>query len=305
MRHAQRARDVLREIPINDLLERVEEGRRTLRQGRRCRWATARRRPTSSRACSRRPPACPSTCASSTWRRTTSCSRNMDKILDSLTRGLDLDILSRGYGVERAACRSATRRSRRSLGMVLPSNSPGVHTLWLPIIPMQVGLVLKPGPQEPWTPYRMTEAFFAGRHSAAGDRDLPRPGRRRRGRARAAARSLIFGGTATVEQYKGNPRVQAHGPGFSARSSSATTRSISGRSTSTSWSTASSSTAAAAASTAPASGRRGTRRKIAEAIAEKIGPMQPLPPEDPEAGPGRVHRARPGGGDHAGRSTTT
>ncbi len=28
-------------------------------------------------------------------------------------------------------------------------------------------------------------------------------------------RSLIFGGTATVEQYKGNPRVQAHGPGFS------------------------------------------------------------------------------------------
>ena len=46
------------------------------------------------------------------------------------------------------------------LGLVLPSNSPGVHTLWLPIIPMQIGLVLKPGPQEPWTPYRMAEAFF-------------------------------------------------------------------------------------------------------------------------------------------------
>ena len=28
-------------------------------------------------------------------------------------------------------------------------------------------------------------------------------------------RSLIFGGTAVVEQYKGNPKVQAHGPGFS------------------------------------------------------------------------------------------
>ncbi len=38
---------------------------------------------------------------------------NMDKILDSLTRGLDLNILSRGYGVEAAACRSATRRNRR------------------------------------------------------------------------------------------------------------------------------------------------------------------------------------------------
>ena len=28
-------------------------------------------------------------------------------------------------------------------------------------------------------------------------------------------RSLIFGGTATVEQYAGNPSVQVHGPGFS------------------------------------------------------------------------------------------
>jgi acyl-CoA reductase-like NAD-dependent aldehyde dehydrogenase len=28
-------------------------------------------------------------------------------------------------------------------------------------------------------------------------------------------RSMIFGGTATVERYKGNPKVQAHGPGFS------------------------------------------------------------------------------------------
>ena len=26
---------------------------------------------------------------------------------------------------------------------------------------------------------------------------------------------MIFGGTATVERYKGDPKVQAHGPGFS------------------------------------------------------------------------------------------
>ena len=29
------------------------------------------------------------------------------------------------------------------------------------------------------------------------------------------SRSLVFGGSATVERYRGNPRVQAHGPGFS------------------------------------------------------------------------------------------
>ena len=45
------------------------------------------------------------------------------------------------------------------LAAVLPSNSPGVHTLWLPVIALQMGLVLKPGPQEPWTPYRIFAAF--------------------------------------------------------------------------------------------------------------------------------------------------
>jgi acyl-CoA reductase-like NAD-dependent aldehyde dehydrogenase len=61
----------------------------------------------------------------------------------------------------------------------------------------------------------MAEAFFA-----AG---IPRqavsiyPGLGDVGAAVLAScpRSLIFGGTPTVERYKGNPRVQAHGPGFS------------------------------------------------------------------------------------------
>ena len=34
--------------------------------------------------------------------------------------------------------------------------------------------------------------------------------------------------------------------------------------------------------------------KIAEAIAAKIGPVQPLPPEDPKSALAAVHRARPG-----------
>src|SRR4026207_2080258 len=82
----------------------------------------------------------------------------MRRILTSLTRGLDLDVLSRGFGEERGVPISYQVPSP-VLGLVLPSNSPGVHTLWLPIIPMQIGLVLKPGPQEPWTPSRMGGAF--------------------------------------------------------------------------------------------------------------------------------------------------
>src|SRR5438445_46894 len=84
---------------------------------------------------------------------------NMDRILDCLTRGLDLEILSRGYGTESRGVIVSYQAQSPVLGLVLPSNSPGVHTLWLPVIPMQIGLVLKPGPQEPWTPYRMAAAF--------------------------------------------------------------------------------------------------------------------------------------------------
>jgi acyl-CoA reductase-like NAD-dependent aldehyde dehydrogenase len=138
----------------------------------------------------------------------------MRNILTSLTRGLALDVLSSGYGEERGVPISYQAQAP-VVGLVLPSNSPGVHTLWLPIIPLQIGLVLKPGPQEPWTPYRMAEAFFQ-----AG---VPReaiclyPGEGPVGAAvlERCGRSLIFGGSATVEMYRSNPRVQAHGPGFS------------------------------------------------------------------------------------------
>ena len=78
--------------------------------------------------------------------------RNMTKILDCLTRGLSLDVLSRGYGIEDRGVVLSYQSQTPVLGAVLPSNSPVVHTLWLPAIPLQVGLVLKPGPQEPWTP---------------------------------------------------------------------------------------------------------------------------------------------------------
>ncbi len=138
----------------------------------------------------------------------------MRRILESLTRGLSLDVLTSGFGEERGVPISYQVQSP-AVGLVLPSNSPGVHTLWLPIIPLQVGLMLKPGPQEPWTPYRMTEAFYQ-----AG---IPReaialyPGGADVGAAvlDSVDRTMIFGGQATVDRYRGNPKVQAHGPGFS------------------------------------------------------------------------------------------
>jgi acyl-CoA reductase-like NAD-dependent aldehyde dehydrogenase len=205
----------------------------------------------------------------------------MKNILTSLTRNLDPGVLSEGYGEERGVPISYQAQSP-VLGLVLPSNSPGVHTLWLPIIPLQVGLVLKPGPQEPWTPYRMAGAFF--------EAGVPRecisiyPGEADVGAAvlDSCQRSLIFGGTTTVDRYRGNPRVQAHGPGFS--------KILLGEDTVDDWERyldlmAESVAANSGRGCINCTGIWAPRHTgdIADALAARLAKIRPLPPEDPGA----------------------
>ncbi len=141
--------------------------------------------------------------------------REMGNILDSLTRGLDLNILAHGYGVDQAGRMLSYQAQADVLGAVLPSNSPGVHTLWLPAIPLQVGLCLKPGSQEPWAPYRVAIALIkAGIPKEAislypGGHDVGQSILQR------CNRTMLFGGQTTMDLYAGNPGVQVHGPGYS------------------------------------------------------------------------------------------
>jgi acyl-CoA reductase-like NAD-dependent aldehyde dehydrogenase len=95
-------------------------------------------------------------------------------------------------------------------------------------------------------------------------------------------RNLIFGGTATVEQYKGNPRVQAHGPGFS--------KILLGDDVVDNWQKyldlmVDSVLVNSGRGCINCSGIWASRhtKEIAEALAEHMGPVQPLPPEDPNA----------------------
>jgi acyl-CoA reductase-like NAD-dependent aldehyde dehydrogenase len=213
MRKAQRARDALRAIPIDDLIARVGRAGELYMDGT-LPMGDGRQTPEEFVHAQSASTGLPERMCRANMKKNAFVLAEMHKILSSLTRGLSFDILTRGHGEERRVPVSYQAQSP-VLGLVLPSNSPGVHTLWLPIIPMQIGLVLKPGPQEPWTPCRMAEAFFA-----AG---IPReaisiyPGEADVGAAvlDSCARSLIFGGTPTVDRYRGNPKVQAHGPGFS------------------------------------------------------------------------------------------
>jgi acyl-CoA reductase-like NAD-dependent aldehyde dehydrogenase len=207
---------------------------------------------------------------------------NMDRMLDALSRGLPPEILWKGYGLEHRGVVVSYQAQSPVLGLVLPSNSPGVHTLWLPVVALGVGLVMKPGSQEPWTPYRMAAAMMEAGIPAEAISLYPGATDVGAGILSACRRSMIFGSAKTVDQYRANPGVQVHGPGFS--------KIIIGDDCVDDWERY---VDLMAESVAINSGRgcintsaiyasRHTR-EIAAALAERLGPIDVLPPEDPAA----------------------
>jgi acyl-CoA reductase-like NAD-dependent aldehyde dehydrogenase len=281
MRRAQHARDALREIPISELLSMMNkvaelytkaelplgDGTQTPEEFARFQSATT---------------GLPEHMCKANMEKNAFVLNHMGEILDALTRGLDLSILSQGHGMEDRGVPLSYQAQSPVLGMVLPSNSPGVHTLWLPIIPLQIGLVLKPGPQEPWTPYRMAQAFFEVGVPRQAVSIYPGGGDIGAAVLETCQRSLIFGGKPTVERYRGNPAVQVHGPGFS--------KILLGDDQVDDWEKyldimVDSVLVNSGRSCINCSGIWASRHteEIAAALAKRLGPIAPLPPDDAES----------------------
>ncbi len=139
---------------------------------------------------------------------------NMESVLNGLTRNVDWEILDRGFGSRNGQSLSFFPRTQ-SLGAVLPNNSPGVHSLWIPAFALRIPLVLKPGSAEPWTPYRIIQAlikagapreafsFYPADHAGASEI------------LRNCGRSLLFGDSSTTGAWANDARVEIHGPGYS------------------------------------------------------------------------------------------
>jgi acyl-CoA reductase-like NAD-dependent aldehyde dehydrogenase len=279
-RKAQRARDLLREIPIDDLIARVGRAGElytsgTLPMGDGTQTADEFVHAQSAST------GLPERMCRANMKKNAFVLSEMRSILESLTRGLSFDVLATGKGEERGVPISYQAQSP-VLGLVLPSNSPGVHTLWLPIIPMQIGLVLKPGPQEPWTPYRMASAFVQAGIPAGSISIYPGGADVGAAVLDACAKSLVFGGQPTVDRYRGNPRVQAHGPGFS--------KILLGDDQVDRWEQyldvmVDSVFLNSGRSCINTSGIWASRhtREIAQAVAERLAAVRPLPPEHPDA----------------------
>jgi acyl-CoA reductase-like NAD-dependent aldehyde dehydrogenase len=76
-------------------------------------------------------------------------------------------------------------------------------------------LVLKPGSAEPWTPFRLIQAFIAAGVPAAAFSYYPTDHAGAGEVVRRTGRSMFFGDVSAVGAYEGDPRVELHGPGYS------------------------------------------------------------------------------------------
>lgn len=138
----------------------------------------------------------------------------MERVVTGLARGVDLRVLDDGW-VEQDGRIVSYRGQADTLGVILPSNSPGVHSLWIPSIALKVPLILKPGRQEPWTPLRIAHAlmeagcpreaigFYPTDYSGASQILL------------RCDRGMMFGDESTVRPWKDDRRIELHGPGWS------------------------------------------------------------------------------------------
>ena len=212
--------------------------------------------------------------------RVSSAMSEMEQVIKGLTRNLDLDALDRGYTAGSPPLSFFPRGN--TLGVVLPNNSPGVHSLWLPAIALKTALVLRPGSAEPWTPYRIIQAmikagvpgeafhFYPSDHAAGGEI------------LRTCSRGMVFGDASTMRIYANDPRIEIHGPGFS--------KMVLGEDEADNWEQyldvmARSIADNSGRSCVNASGVWTPRhaRKIAEALAERLRSIEPRPADHPEA----------------------
>jgi len=217
--------------------------------------------------------------------------RNMDKIhyalthmqtiLNGLSRGLDLSILDSVFG-EQFGTRLSFFPTTQALGLVMPSNSPAVNSLWLPAIALKTPVVIKPGKEEPWTPYRLIQAFIAAGVPAEAFGFYPTDHEGAATILQKCGRALIFGDKSTTDQYASNPAIQVHGPGWS--------KFLIGDDCIENWQEYIDVMAGAISDNGGRSCINASMvvvpkyaAEIAEALAQKLGPITPTSPEDPNA----------------------
>jgi len=140
---------------------------------------------------------------------------HMDEILRGLSGGIDnSNIFDTGRGALHGVPVSYFPVAD-ALGVVLPSNSPGVNSIWLPAIGLKTPVVLKPGREEPWTPWRIVQALIAAGIPAEAFGFYPAEHDGADAILQDCTRAIMFGDDATLRRHAHDPTIQTHGTGRS------------------------------------------------------------------------------------------
>jgi acyl-CoA reductase-like NAD-dependent aldehyde dehydrogenase len=157
-----------------------------------------------------------------------------------------------------------------------------VHALWLPTLALKVALAIKPGRQDPWTPWRIVQAFLAAGAPATAFGFYPGDHAASNEILLRCGRSLLFGDAGTVAPWRGDARIEVHGPGWS--------KVVFGADAAPSWRrhldvVVTSIAENGGRSCVNASGIRTPAhgRELAAAVAERLATIAPRALDDPEA----------------------
>jgi len=206
---------------------------------------------------------------------------NMGTIVAGLTRGLDTSVIDTGFGSQGGAAVSYFTTTD-ALGVVLPSNSPGVNSIWMPAIALRVPVILKPGREEPWTPLRIMNALVAAGCPAEAFGFYPTDHEGADAILTECGRGIIFGDDRTLNRYTANPNIEKHGTGRS--------KIILGEDTADRWadyldliveSIAANGGRSCINASCVITPRHG--RAMAEALAERLAKIEPTPIDDTNA----------------------
>ena len=137
-----------------------------------------------------------------------------ERVIAGLTRGLPLEILDTGEGAV-GGIPVSYAPTTEALGCVLPSNSPGVNSIWLPSIALRTPVIMKPGREEPWTPLRLIAAFVAAGCPREAFGFYPTSHEGADMILRRCGRGIVFGSDATTSRYADDPGIERHGTGRS------------------------------------------------------------------------------------------
>ena len=139
---------------------------------------------------------------------------NIRAILAGLTRGMPLELFDRGF-IRQDGLDVNFFPQTDSLGVLLPSNSPGVNSLWLPAPVMKVPVVLKPGREDPLTPFRLLQALIAAGFPKEAFGFYPTTHDGGDALLFGTGRAIAFGNDTTLKKYAPYRHIQVHGSGRS------------------------------------------------------------------------------------------